>query len=60
VPLLLTIRARVNSFSRSAYSRSCSIESMQRTEGVVLRFCASGSCSIGDAGREDLEAPFAV
>jgi hypothetical protein len=60
VPLLLTVQICVSNAPLKSYNKTCSIESTRRTEGVALRFCASGGCSIGDVGREDLEGPFPV
>jgi hypothetical protein len=53
--MLLTIQIRVSSVLLKSYNWSRSIGSMQHTEGVALRLCGFGGCSIGDAGREDLE-----
>lgn len=40
----------------SHVSAACpKLRSAWRTEGVVLRLMASGGCSMGEEGREDLE-----
>jgi hypothetical protein len=52
--------SRVNNGPFKSYNWGCRLGSMQRTEGVALRLCGSGGCSIGDAGRKDLEEAFAA